>query len=59
MPRASVATAPATARHSERLKAAVERMTCGKAVAARTGPEEKLTPGPLSASPWRDSDHHW
>jgi len=23
------------------------------------GPEEKLTPGPLSASPWRDSDHHW
>jgi len=38
MPRASVVTAPATARHSEQLKAAVERMTCGKAGAAWTGP---------------------
>ncbi|KAG8037961.1 hypothetical protein GUJ93_ZPchr0026g29120 [Zizania palustris] len=27
-------------------------------VAERTGPEEKLTPGPLSQTPWSDSDHH-
>lgn len=58
MARASTAMAVAMARQRVRLKAAAERRTWGKPVAARTLPL-KRTPGPLMATPWRDSDHHW
>lgn len=34
------------------------RITCGKPVAAGMGPLSNVTPGPLDAMPWRDSDHH-
>lgn len=33
------------------------RITCGKPVADLIAPS-KETPGPLSAIPWSDSDHH-